>query len=63
MILSRAKPALSSGSGDGLSSGGNEVAVGTMVAGKGAKRKIPGLKDFLEDRDYTGAIRFESTNL
>ena len=52
MILSRAKPALG-GSGDGAT--GTESAASNALAK--AKKKIPSLEEFLEERDYTGAIR------
>ena len=52
MILSRAKPAISTGGADG---GGGGVSASDAVISK-AKKKIPSLKDFLGDRDYTGAI-------
>ena len=52
MILSRAKPAIT-GTGEGNTS--SESTSGTALAK--AKKKVPSLKDFLEARDYTGAIR------
>lgn len=52
MILSRAKPALQtpSGQGQGADGADNNTALAK------AKKKIPSLKDFLKDRDYTGAM-------
>ena len=49
MILSRAKPAIPS------SSDGAEGGSPTSAAVAKAKKKIPSLQDFLNDRDYTGA--------
>jgi len=54
MILSRAKPAISSGNG---SDDRSSEATGLAMAGnKANKKKIPSLKDFLSERDYTGAM-------
>ena len=46
MILSRAKPA--------ITTGGNETE--SSAAAVQAQKKIPTLEKFLTDRDYTGAI-------
>jgi intraflagellar transport protein 56 len=52
MILSRSKPAIATNKTDSAGGSGG----GVTSSGGGKSKKVPALEDFLERRDYTGAM-------